>query len=143
MHEPLKVDDKKIILDELENLLKSELSILSPNLASNQESNRKNEIEEELQLLDMLRDSVKSLAQKKIKNVEIGSFVELVNQNHKNWYFLSPLKGGNVVSVKGHSVLILSVFSLLGSQILDLKKGARIEVLVKDQKRSYKIESLF
>jgi transcription elongation GreA/GreB family factor len=131
--------DKIKILSQLEILLKNQQAQGPRNV----DSEHLQAVKEDLQLLEMIRESIPTNKKNKMLKVDIGSLVELSVNNCLNWYFITSIKGGNVIKIDDQTVLILSVFSPLGSQVLGHKKGDIIEVLVMQEKRRYKIERLF
>jgi transcription elongation GreA/GreB family factor len=73
-----------------------------------------------LELADNLNDTVNGIA--------IGSLVELEINSKKQWYFLSSTGGGSLVSIEGRAILVVSVFSPLGNQMLGANVNEVFEV---------------
>lgn len=74
--------------------------------------------------------------------IVIGSLVELVHQNQSKLYFVIPTAGGSIVNHEGKAVLVVSVFSPLGSEMLGMKQGEDFEVETPKETRSYHIQAI-
>lgn len=74
--------------------------------------------------------------------IVIGSLVELLHHEQSKLYFIIPTAGGSLVSVNDKAVLVVSVFSPLGSEMLGLKVGDDFEVETPKETRSYHIQAI-
>lgn len=74
--------------------------------------------------------------------IVIGSLVELSHQNNSKLYFIIPTAGGSLVNINDKAVLVVSVFSPLGSEMLGLKVGEDFEVETPKETRSYHIQAI-
>lgn len=155
---------KKEILDELIHKMKSELSTLesasksSRDFATDQEFKAESKYDtraleasylasaeakrvEDLKLeIQMLEEVDLDLASKS-KEVCIGSLVQLKYLEHEKSYFLIPTSGGTLLSINKTPVLVVSVFSPLGSGLLGLKVGEEFEVETPKENRIYQVIS--
>lgn len=75
------------------------------------------------------------------EEVSIGSLVELKHQDQVRSYFLIPTAGGTMLKMGEKAVLVVSVFSPLGAEILGLKVGDEFEVETPKETRSYQVIS--
>jgi transcription elongation GreA/GreB family factor len=153
---------KSFLLDQLISNLKKEISLLSEahdstkSFATDQEfkaeskydtrsleasylasaeSKRLEELKLDLQMLEdiELKDS------NKFNEICSGSLVTLEFRGINKKYFLVPISGGDILEVGGEPVLIISLFSPLGSSVLGLKKGDQFEVETPKDVRIYKV----
>jgi transcription elongation GreA/GreB family factor len=94
---------------------------------------------EDLKLEIQMLEEVDLEATKKLGEVCIGSLVELSHKDQTRSYFLIPTSGGTLLNVQGKAVLVVSVFSPLGSALLGLKTGDEFEVETPKETRTYQI----
>lgn len=73
--------------------------------------------------------------------ISIGSLVELKHQDQVRSYFLIPTAGGTMLKMGDKAVLVVSVFSPLGAEVLGLKIGDQFEVETPKETRSYQVIS--
>lgn len=73
--------------------------------------------------------------------ISIGSLVELKHQDQVRSYFLIPTAGGTMLKMDDKAVLVVSVFSPLGAEVLGLKIGDVFEVETPKETRSYQVIS--
>jgi len=99
---------------------------------------RVTELEQELQLLE----EIKVREFKPDEEVAIGALVELDLNGFVKKYFISPTAGGTMVEADGESILVISVFSPIGAEVLQLKAGDDFELETKGDPREYKILSV-
>jgi transcription elongation GreA/GreB family factor len=71
--------------------------------------------------------------------VQLGSLVKIKLNNDERWYFISSTAGGSIVDINGTIVLVISVFSPLGSEVLHLSKDDTFEVETPGGVRHYLI----
>ncbi len=75
------------------------------------------------------------------EEVGIGSLVEISVNETQRKYFISPTAGGTLLSINKEVVMVISVFSPIGSEILGYKIGDSFEVEINGTIREYKIVS--
>lgn len=104
-------------------------------LASAQQA-RLNELEQELQLLQEmdLRETN--------QEVIIGSIVELACNDQTRKYFLSPTSGGTLLNINGEAIMVVSVFSPIGREVLGLSVDDLFELEAPNGKREYSIVNI-
>lgn len=74
--------------------------------------------------------------------IALGALIEIeVNQQKKN-YFLASTSGGTILNIEGIIILVISVFSPLGSSVIGLKCGDTFELETKAGIREYTIRSV-
>lgn len=96
---------------------------------------------EELKLEIQMLEEVDIGASRKLGEIGIGALVELAHQNQNRLYFLIPTAGGTLLKVKEDTVLVVSVFSPIGNELLGLKAGDEFEVETPKETRTYKVVS--
>jgi transcription elongation GreA/GreB family factor len=96
---------------------------------------------EDLKLEIQMLEEVDVKASEKSDEVCIGSLVKLRHQDQERSYFLIPTSGGTILNFQERPVLVVSVFSPLGSAILGLKVGEQCEVETPKEMRSYQVIS--
>jgi transcription elongation GreA/GreB family factor len=101
------------------------------------QNKRVEELKLELKLLDEI-----SLGHSP-DSVSVGALVELEINQKGQLYFLSSTAGGTVVEVEGKPVMVISVFSPLGSELVDLCLGDEFELETPKGIRSYKIQKIY
>lgn len=75
------------------------------------------------------------------EDISIGSLVELKHQDQVRSYFLIPTAGGTMLKMGDRAVLVVSVFSPLGAEVLGLKVGDEFEIETPKETRSYQVIS--
>lgn len=158
----MKSIDKKLIIDELlkkvddeisksegaletaesykyEDDMKSEgkydtRSIEAGYLAGAQKK-RVEELKLEKQLLE--ENPVKHFT--KDEEITIGALVEIEHNKQSRYYFLSTSAGGSLLKIGEDVILVISVFSPIGSSILNLKAGDSFEIEHAGQLKEYSI----
>jgi len=97
---------------------------------------------EELKLdIQMLNDVDLSLANNS-SEVGLGSLVKLEFNGQVRSYFLVPTNGGEMFSVGEDVVLVISVFSPIGSSMMGLGLNEEFEVETPKAVRNYRIQSI-
>lgn len=94
---------------------------------------------EDLKLEIQMLEEIDLEAPQKLGEVCIGSLVELRHQDQQRSYFLIPTSGGTLLKLQEKAVLVVSVFSPLGSALLGLKAGDEFEVETPKETRSYQV----
>lgn len=76
------------------------------------------------------------------EEVAIGALVELELNGNRKSYFISPTAGGTMLEVEGSPVLVISVFSPIGAEVMALKAGDEFELETKGDPREYLVVSV-
>ncbi|MCB9062193.1 MAG: hypothetical protein H6622_11790 [Halobacteriovoraceae bacterium] len=93
------------------------------------------EIEQDIQLIqDITTDLCHSVA--------IGSLVLLEINKIQKWYYYSPTSGGTILTIDGHPVVVISVFSPIGAQSVGLAEKDSFEVEHNNDVREYIIRKI-
>ncbi|WP_372651617.1 GreA/GreB family elongation factor [Halobacteriovorax sp.] len=74
-------------------------------------------------------------------SVGIGSLVEIKHNETTRKYFIAPAAGGYMVNLDGDVALVISVFSPIGNEVLDLTDGDIFEVETAGKTREYEVIS--
>lgn len=90
--------------------------------------------------VNMIKEIVEDLPQG--KSVAIGSLVELKFNNQTRHYFITPTAGGTMLNIDGMPLLVISVFSPIGNEVLDLEAGDIFDVETGDITREYEVISV-
>ncbi len=98
------------------------------------EAKRVDDLKLEIQMLE-------EIDLKATDEISIGSLVELKHQDQVRTYFLIPTAGGTMLKMGEKAVLVVSVFSPLGAEVLGLKIGDQFEVETPKETRSYQVIS--
>ncbi len=61
--------------------------------------------------------------------VSIGSLVELELDGNIKKYFLSSASGGTLLNIEGEAILVISVFSPIGKELVNLPLGDESQLL--------------
>lgn len=93
---------------------------------------RVDELQKELQLLE-------GIELRPGQEAALGSLVLLRLNDSEQWHFLSSTSGGSLVNVEGKAVLVISVFSPIGSEVLGLCAGDAFEIETPKETREYLI----
>ncbi len=96
------------------------------------------ELKLELQMLEEI--PLKEFGQS--DEIAIGALVEIEFKKQKRLYFISSTAGGSMVNIDGTVVLVISVFSPIGSETIGLKIGDRFEIETSQENREYLITGL-
>ncbi len=103
------------------------------------EAKRVEELKQDLQLIqEMTLDT-----SNKSGDISIGALVNLELNGNQRKYFLAPTKGGTLINIEGESILVISVFSPLGSALIGLKEAEEFEIETPKETRNYKVISYF
>lgn len=74
--------------------------------------------------------------------VAIGALAQIEFNGMSKKYYLSPTAGGTMLDIDGEAVLVISVFSPIGKEVIGLKSGDSFEVEINDSIREYQIQSV-
>lgn len=96
---------------------------------------------DELEMDVNVIEELASEALTKKPTIGIGSLVEIKHNDTTRKYFIAPAAGGYMVNLNGEVALVISVFSPIGNEALDLTDGDSFEVEMGGQTREYEIIS--
>lgn len=96
---------------------------------------RLNELEQELEILKNL--NISDL--KEDDEITMGALVDLECNEQVRAYFLSPITGGMLLSVEDNPVMVVSVFSPIGKELVGLTKGDSFELSVPSGRKEYSV----
>lgn len=99
---------------------------------------RVSELEHDLEMLEEIK--VREFSPD--EEAAIGALVELELNGNSKKYFISPTAGGTMLQIDGEVILVISVFSPIGAEVLQLKAGDEFEIETKGDPREYLIKSL-
>lgn len=98
---------------------------------------------EELKLELSLIEGIPVKSFKKGNELAIGDLVEIKYNNCIRKYYLSSTAGGSMLKDDGEVVLVISVFSPIGSAALGLEVGDEFEVDIRGEERVYSIMAAY
>lgn len=118
--------------DDMKSEGKYDTRAIEAGYLTSAQKQRVGELEKELQLLEgiELRES---------QEAALGSLVLLRLNVSEQWHFLSSTSGGSFVNVEGNAVLVISVFSPIGSEVLGLCAGDSFEIETPKETREYQV----
>lgn len=99
---------------------------------------RVEEIKLEMQALKEIPDS----RYEKNDEIAVGALVEIELNGKKRLYFLTATSGGNMIEADGMTIMVISVFSPIGNEILGLKLNDRFVLESPSGDREYKITDI-
>lgn len=73
--------------------------------------------------------------------ITMGTLVKIRHNDLERFYFLASTAGGTPLKIDDITLLVISVFSPLGKEILGLKSGDEFEIEHGDQLKEYEIIS--
>lgn len=76
------------------------------------------------------------------EEIGIGALLEIEFNKQKRLYFLSTTSGGTMLNIEKQGVLVISVFSPIGSAVMGLKCGETFELETQSGVREYTICSV-
>lgn len=79
----------------------------------------------------------------KSSKLQMGSLALIEHKGQERYYFLTSTSGGTMLTIDGHPVLVISVFSPLGSEALGLCEGESFEIETPKEMRQYKILKVY
>jgi transcription elongation GreA/GreB family factor len=100
---------------------------------------RVDEIEQEL---NMLEEIDLKLADG-LSEVITGSLVLLEHNGIEKHYFLSPTGGGKLLTIEGEPVLVISVFSPLGQELVGASVNDDVSIEVNENVKSYLVKKIY
>jgi transcription elongation GreA/GreB family factor len=72
-------------------------------------------------------------------DIGIGALVDIEFNGQIRAYYISPTAGGTLLSINGQAILVISVFSPIGREAMNLNIGDNFEVEINNSQREYKI----
>lgn len=96
------------------------------------------EIESAIQQFEVLNPR----AFKAGEGIELGALVELETGREKLLYFIGPKAGGTEVTVAKREILVITLQSPLGQQLIGRKAGERLKMNIGGAKNDYHIVSV-
>jgi transcription elongation GreA/GreB family factor len=97
---------------------------------------------EDLKLELKLIEEIDITALKDSDEISLGALVELEHNNLKRFYFLSSTAGGTPLLIQNRPILVISVFSPLGKELLGLNVGEEVELEIGEEIKEYKVCSI-
>jgi transcription elongation GreA/GreB family factor len=155
--------DKKIILEKLIENLNKELSEVESAAKSTRDLVTSDDLKSEgkydtraieasylasaqLKRVDEIKTDIQMLEETELvsaNKLQMGSLTLMEHKGNERYYFLTSTSGGAMLTVDGHTILVISVFSPLGNEALGLKAGESFEVETPKEMRTYKIISVY
>lgn len=122
--------------DDLKSEGKYDTRAIEASYLAGAQAKRVEEIKLDIQMLEEteLQNSSK---------LQMGSLALIEHNGQKRFYFLTSTSGGTMLTIDGQPVLVISVFSPLGSEALGLVKGESFEVETPKETRHYTILEVF
>ncbi len=75
--------------------------------------------------------------------VREGALVSLIDdQDQQKWFFIGPSSGGLSVTVKEHTIYVVTREAPLGKKLLGKKVDDEVELVIGDKKQFYTIDKL-
>ncbi len=96
-----------------------------------------NDLEEELKLLE---ETLKG-PQNKLE-IGLGSVFTLIMNGRENHYFLASTQGGTLLQLDQKTILVISIFSEFGKELLGRKTGDEFSLSLKGSKRDISVKSI-
>jgi len=155
--------NKKLILDTLIENLKKELSEVESAANSTRDLATADDLKSEgkydtraieasylagaqAKRVEEIKLDIQMLEETELQNtpkLQMGSLALIEHNGQKRYYFLTSTSGGTMLTIDGQPVLVISVFSPLGSEALGLTKGESFEVETPKETRNYTILEVY
>jgi transcription elongation GreA/GreB family factor len=124
--------------DELKQEGKYDTRAIEAGYLAGAQNKRTEELRLELQLIEELSPRSFNSGEP----IAPGALVELELNGKIQTYFLCNTAGGTLLTLRDRAILVISVFSPLGSQMLDYKEGDTFEVETPKESREYTVKSV-
>ena len=124
--------------DDLKQEGKYDTRAIEAGYLAGAQNKRVEELKQELQLIKEL--NIKDF--KPGEPISPGALVELELNGKVQTYFLCNTAGGTLLQYKGKPILVISVFSPLGHEMLDYKEGESFEIETPKENREYIVRSV-
>ena len=99
------------------------------------------ELVEELKIdLQMIKDLE---IEHRSNHIELGCLARFKQNNLSKLYFLSSALGGTILNINDQVILVISVFSPIGSEALNLSAGDIFELETPKETKTFTIEEIF
>lgn len=155
--------DKKIILEKLIENLQTELSVVEEAAKSARDLATADDLKSEgkydtraieasylasgqQKRVEEIKTDIQMLEEIEIQNskkLQMGSLALISHKGIERYYFLTSTSGGSMLTVDGHTVLVISVFSPLGNGALGLEEGELFEVETPKELRTYQVLKVY
>ncbi|MBP9681286.1 MAG: GreA/GreB family elongation factor [Bacteriovorax sp.] len=155
--------DKKIVLDSLLENLRRELAEVEAAAHSAKDLATQDDLKSEgkydtraieasylasaqLKRVEEIKIDIQMLEELELQpsqQLQMGSLALIEFNAQKRYYFLTSTSGGTMLTINGENVLVISVFSPLGSEALGAKKGESFEVETPKETRVYKVLDVY
>lgn len=155
--------DKKIILEKLIENLQTELSIVEEAAKSARDLATADDLKSEgkydtraieasylasgqQKRVEEIKTDIQMLEEIEIQNskkLQMGSLALISHKGIERYYFLTSTSGGSMLTVDGHTILVISVFSPLGNGALGLEEGEFFEVETPKELRTYQVLKVY
>jgi transcription elongation GreA/GreB family factor len=76
-------------------------------------------------------------------HIELGALVLLEQNDRDIWYFISSALGGTMLNIDNKIILVISVFSPVGSEALNLAVNDTFEVETPKENRLYLVKGIY
>lgn len=123
--------------DDLKSESKYDTRAIEATYMAQAQEVRVEELKQDLQMIKDLEIEQKS------KHVELGSLALLEQNGRDVWYFISSALGGTILNIDDYIILVISVFSPVGSEALNLEEGDSFEVETPKENRQYQIKKIY
>ncbi len=101
------------------------------------QAKRVEEIKQDIELLESIEFQASN------DTVSIGSLIDLDFNGNIRKHFLSSASGGTLLKVQEETILIISVFSPIGRELVNLSLGDDFEVSAGNSNRIYTVKSIY
>jgi len=159
-------DIKQAILEELSRDLKNDIERLEQTLLQVKDYKSSDDLKQEgkydtraieagylasgqQQRLDELKEELQLLLSTEIDDcsaetpIALGTLVLLETNQTKKYYFLCSTSGGRVLNIRGELILVISVFSPLGKELIGLNAGDSFDLNAPTGIKNYNIVATF
>lgn len=122
--------------DDIKSEGKYDTRAIEANYMAQAQAVRVEELKLDLQMIRELDIDHKS------DHVELGSLVEIEQNKMSKLYFISSALGGTILNIDQQIILVISVFSPIGSEAMSLSVGDTFEVETPKENRVYTIKAI-
>lgn len=136
IEEAAKSSREYAIADDLKSEGKYDTRAIEASYIASAEARRVEEIKLDLQMIQEMEINPS-------RHLEMGSLALIEHNSRDQFYFLSPTMGGEMLNVDGKMILVISVFSPIGSEAMNLECGDSFEVETPKESRVYKIKEIY
>lgn len=127
-----------VVEDDLKSEGKYDTRAIEAGYLASAQKKRLDELKQDRELLDHINVDQAS------QSVTVGSLIELLHQDCRQFYFISSTLGGSFFKVQDKTILIISAFSPIGVEVIGLSKGECFEVYLNENSvREYELLSVY